>query len=555
MEEQLGSADFTSGIMPFIQQLSGLAGQNPFYIGWYFFTHGFWIVVVIIFAKALYDLWLDGRQGQFANKWKFILLAIDIPKNNIQTPKAVESIFAALMGAQKNPNLVDTYWEGWLQESFSFEIVSLEGYVQFLVRCTTGSRDLIEAAVYAQYPDAEITEVEDYAKDYAKLRFPNPEYNLWGTEFILVKPFPYPIRSYNEFEHTLSGELLDPMAGLMEILTRFGPGEQLWLQLVVTPMPAGQWGDVAEQTVKKMTGQTFEPPKTFSDQIFGVVDAVASNVNLLLNEMIGGEAVVKKEEKKDWNIQKMSPGEKNVLEKIQNKLSKHRFRFKYRLIYLGKNEVFNKGRGISAVIGAIQQFNSTDCNGFKPGKRTKTAADYFMTAKRVAEKQNKIFRQYVTRTNFYGENVGNHFICQEELATLWHFPVMSVKAATVEKTESKRAAPPSRLPYHQRIRGARIEPPMDFGDEARAMERAPKRKSAEPVKPILPLMPGMEAEAIEENPITPEAEIKSAEMKLPVKKVTPKMPTISLAKPAEKIDSQKPEPIKKPAPPPNLPFV
>ncbi len=552
MEEQLGSG-FLTGMAPFIRQLSDIASQNPLYVGWYFFTHGFWIIVVIIFAKALYDLWLDGRQGRFYKKWTFVLLAIDIPKNNIQTPKAVESIFAALMGAQKNYNLVDTYWEGALQQSFSFEIVSLEGYVQFLVRCTTETRDLIEAAVYAQYPDAEITEVEDYAKDYAKLRFPNPEYNLWGTEFVLVKDFPYPVRSYNEFEHTLSGELLDPMAGLMEILTRFGPGEQLWLQLVATPMPAGKWGEVAEKTVKKMTGQTYEPSKTFSDQIFGVVDAAASNVNLLLNEIIGGEAEAKKDEKKDWNIQKLSPGEKNVLEKIQNKLSKHRFRFKYRLVYLGKNEVFNKGRGVGAVIGAIQQFNSSDCNGFKPGKRTKTAVDYFLTTKRIAERQNKILRQYVTRTNFYGEDVGNHYMCQEELATLWHFPVMSVKAATVEKTESKRAAPPSRLPYHQRISEARQELLAAGDNLIPVVEKPAKRKSSEPARPIMPSLPTLEEETDDKKT----TEAAAAEPKT-IKKEAPATPSISPLKnktAAEPIDSPKPAPIKKPAPPPNLPFI
>jgi hypothetical protein len=559
MEEQL-SAGFLSGIGPFVQQLVDLANQNPVYVGWYFFSHGLWIIVVIIFAKALYNLWLDGRQGVFARKkWKFVLLAIDIPKNNIQTPKAVENIFSAVMGAQKSPNLVEEYWEGALQESFSFEIVSLEGYVQFLIRCTSGSRDLIEAAIYAQYPDAEITEVEDYTQDYAKLIFPNPEYNLWGTEFILVKDYPYPIRSYNEFEHTLSGELLDPMAGLMEIMTRFGPGEQLWLQLVVTPMPPGKWGDAAEKVVKKMSGQNYEPPKTFSDQIGGIADVFTNNLDLVLNETIGwslGGADAKKDDKKDWNLQKLTPGEKNVLEKVQNKLSKHRFRFKFRMIYLGKHEVFNKGRGISAVIGAIQQYNSSDCNGFKPGKRTKTSADYFLTAKRIAERQGKIMRQYVTRTNFYGEDVGNHFMCQEELATLWHFPVMSVKAATVERTESKRAAPPSRLPYQQRISAEKREVPV-------ASDEPVTKENVESIRPISPALPIVEESASIEAVLPTKAiaptiqtvetrkEIKS------IKKVAPTLPSISATVPAKKpetVNSGEPA-KKKAAPPPNLPFA
>jgi len=240
--------------------------QNPTTIALRLFLDGGWVIFLLLFIYGLYTVWLDNKRGQFAGKWKHVLLAIDIPKNNIQTPKAVESIFIALAGAQSSGNLIDIYWQGKVQESFSFEIVSLEGYIQFLVRTPKHFRDLIEAAIYAQYPDAEITEVDDYALTYQAIRFPNDQYNLWGTEFVLAKDYPFPIRTYADFEHKLSGELIDPMAGTLEMLSRIGLGEQVWLQLVVTPQKPG-WGEKAKKVLKEMKGETYAPPETLTDKI------------------------------------------------------------------------------------------------------------------------------------------------------------------------------------------------------------------------------------------------------------------------------------------------
>ncbi|MFA5047707.1 MAG: hypothetical protein WC516_01555 [Patescibacteria group bacterium] len=425
------------------------SSQNPIDIGWQLFIRGGWIVFVIVLMFGIYDIWLDGRQGQYAGKWKWAMLAINIPKEIEQTPKAAENIFTALIGAQSNPNLIDKYWDGKIQESFSFELVSMGGYVQFLIRTPLHFRDLVESAVYAQYPDAEINEVEDYTTNYKKIRFPNKEYNLWGTEFVLTKDYPYPIKTYTEFEHTLSQSLVDPMAGLLEIMSRFSLDEQLWLQLVVTPVPP-VWGEKAKEVVKKLMGQEYKAPETWSDKLAKPVGYVSDVAMSFSNELFGPGGEVKKKEEDQWKMFKMSPGEKTILEGVQHKLSMPPLKAKFRLVYLAKNEVFAKGRGVAAVIGALQQFNTAGSNGFKPGKRTKTAADYFRVKQRVSHRQNKILRHFISRTNFYGESADNLFLNAEELASIWHFPVLTVKASLVEKIQNKKTAPPTRLPYQRR---------------------------------------------------------------------------------------------------------
>ena len=96
-----------------------LGTQDPFAVTSFIFWHGLWIIFLGAFIYAIYDVWLDGRQGMYVSKWKFVLLAIDIPKNNEQTPKAVENIFSTIAGAHTNFNLIDVYWTGKILDSFS----------------------------------------------------------------------------------------------------------------------------------------------------------------------------------------------------------------------------------------------------------------------------------------------------------------------------------------------------------------------------------------------------------------------------------------------------
>jgi len=438
-----------------LQELSAISDQGPLAIGWFLFIRGGWIVVIIALIVGLYEAWLDMRQGQYAGKWKFALLAIDIPKNNEQTPKAVENIFSALSAAQSNPNLVDKYWNGKIQESFSFELVSLEGYVQFIIRTPVHFRDLVEASVYAQYPDAEITEVEDYITPYKGMKFPNERYNLWGTELVLTKEDPYPLRTYPEFEHQMTQTFIDPMSSILEIMSRMGPGEQIWVQIITTPIKP-DWGEKAKKVVKMMVGEPYKAPHSGFNPL-APLDVLASAVGEISKEIgidLGGGAHAAAKEADQFKMFKITPGDRALLERIQVKLSKPPVKTKLRVVYLADKAAFDKGRGVAGLIGSFQQFGSQTGNSLKPGKKTKTAADYFRVAQRVADKQTKIIRHYVNRSSSKGES--SMLLNPEELATLWHFPVMTVKAAALEKIQSKKVAPPSRLPYEVRKMPTRV---------------------------------------------------------------------------------------------------
>lgn len=535
--------------------------RSPLAIGWDLFISGGWVVFSLAFAYGLYtEVFLDYRSGQFVSKWKFTLLAIDIPKNNEQTPKAMENVFSALAGVFSGPNLIDKYWNAKVTESFSFEIVSIEGHTRFLIRTPNHFRDFIESVLYSQYPEAEINEVSDYVDydseyidpktgqpvTFRNLSFPNPLYNLWGTEFVLVKSYPYPIRTYPEFEHQQTQQLIDPMSNILEVLSNMGSGEQLWLQLVVQPRAPG-WGEEAKKIVSKIQGKDYKAPESFDygNIITKPVEGLMGWISGLLLELTGVEfwpaTDEKKKEEDQWKMFKISPGERDVLIKVEKKISKQALKVKFRMAYIGKKGIFSKTRGVTGITGALQQFNTSDANAFKPGSYTKTAADYFFVDSRIAQRQNRLLRWFCNRTAWYGETNQEEkltLLNPEELATLWHFPVMTVKAAQVEKIGSKKAAPPTRLPYTKRA----APQPKD----ERRIPRQPLQVA--PIQPGTPLMDN--SSAVISEVTTPQP----IDYNIPsVAPVSPLATDSPVATAGQSTNAEAPN--KKGAPPSNLPFV
>jgi len=99
------------------------------------FLNGGWVIFLVMMIGAGKISWHDSRQALYhIKKRKFILLAIDVPRDNEQSPKAVENIFTHLHGSLSGSNtLYQEWWLGKTPDYFSMEIVSIEGYVQFIV--------------------------------------------------------------------------------------------------------------------------------------------------------------------------------------------------------------------------------------------------------------------------------------------------------------------------------------------------------------------------------------------------------------------------------------
>lgn len=424
-------------------------GDNPFAVSWWLFTHGGFIFFIWFAWFIFTHLWLETRQHHYNHHKQWMVLAIDIPRLHEQTPRAVENIFAHLAGAH-GPNSWKEKWiDGRTQDTISVEIISIEGHVQFLVHTTRNFRDLIEASLYAQYPDAEIVEVEDYTKKVPH-HYPDKEYDLFGTEMIPPKAGMdlYPLRTYPEFEDKVSGEFKDPMAVLLENMSRLQPGEQAWYQIVLTPIDQQDYRKKGEALIKKLTGQKVEHKDTLAQK---ALDMPLSIMNLALETTgIVPAHAPKKADSNPLNSRMwtMTPGERKVVEAVENKISKIAYSCKIRFILIARKETMKKSRFAHPFIGFIKQFNTNDMFSLKPESKKvgMNGTLWFFKDKRNNERKRKFIKAYSSRSNWAGTPL--YFLNIEELASLWHFPIsMQVKAPQLKKTEAKRSEPPINLPF------------------------------------------------------------------------------------------------------------
>lgn len=423
-------------------------GTNPFQAMWFFFSHGGWVIFIAVFLWAIVIGWVNWKQNIFNSKKQWVLLAIQVPRLHEQTPRAVDNMFAYLAGAHSANSWTEDWIIGRTQDTISIEIASIDGNVQFFIRTTRALRDLVEAAIYSQYPDAEIAEVEDYTLKVPQ-HYPDEEWDLWGTQFIPVKSDVFPLKTYPYFEDKVSGEFKDPLAAMLESLSRLHPGEQAWFQIVLTPIPQKEFQKKAESMVKKLAGQKVTPKKSLLEH---AADLPLTAMSAIAQEVMGGGGDGKPV-KKETNpllskLLHMTEGEKIVVAGVEEKLSKIVYLAKMRFIYVGKKEIMTKSRIAYSFIGSIKQFNTNNMLSVKPDFKSIgiSGALWFFKKTRNNERKNRLLMAYRNRSNWSG--LPNFHLCTEELATLWHFPItMQSKPPQLKKTESKRSEPPANIPF------------------------------------------------------------------------------------------------------------
>lgn len=434
-------------------RLADFFAAGPAEMAWLFFINVGWIILAIVLLLGIREVYLEYVQMQFASGLKYMILAVDIPRGNVQSPKAVENLFTYLGGAHGSINFFEKWFEGKFQQAFSFEIVSLDGYTQFLIRTPVEQRFLLESAIYSQYPDAEITEIDDYVGNVPQ-RFPDEDWDIWGGEFILGAPDVYPIKVYSEFldkQGDSEIQFKDPMASLMDLCSSLLPGEQLWLQFIVIPI-GFDWVKKADNEVNRILGKE-------KKQEGGLLKFVAW-LGDMSEYIFAIWQDIKPKESKALSMMDLTPKQIKQIEAIQNKASKLAFGFKMRTVYIAKKEAFNKGKAVSGLVGWVKQFIALDLNNFKPDMSvTATKTAYFRKDVRLITKKNLIMENYVNRS-LAGRDPG--ILNIEELATLWHFPLEAVvKAPLIQKAPGRKSGAPSSLPLASGTSDV-VAPPPDI---------------------------------------------------------------------------------------------
>ncbi len=432
--------------------------NKPFYVlFWMFFINGGFLLFLLVLLWCVYKMYIGTAIGIFMSKTKRICLSVDIPKNNMQTPKSIESLYLQIMSTYSKANLQEKYFKGKIQaETFGFEIVSLDGYIQFIIYCPASTRDIVESSIFAQYPDAEIMEIPDYTQSFPD-SFPSDDWDMWATELDLKTPKEdfYPLKTYSDFidEDAEESRYKDPLAGVLEIMSKLKMGENLCIQVLVRPHDPGDssWYKKVRTEINSVIGVK-EPEKPKSDNVIlkilnPFVVIVKDVFSQILTTSISQDPEMKKEEKTDltaWAT-KLRPDQKIAIELMEKKISKKAMESKIRIMYIAKKEVMNKAKGISGIMGTISQFNNPYGSSLVPsGDVTTGVPKYFRVKQRVAKRQSLFIKAYKGRSMWRGKVM--YHLNAEELASIFHFPNISVKAPMMTKVESKKVEPPMDLP-------------------------------------------------------------------------------------------------------------
>lgn len=398
-----------------------------------------WIPIAITFIWGLVLVWQSQRQGNWVGSLNNVLLAIDVPAATEQSPKALENLFANLYGSRSNYTWKETWIIGKVPPVFSFEIISAQGYIQFLVHTQTKYRDLIEASIYAQYPEAEITEVEDYTS-FLPSKFPDDEYEVWGSELRLKEPNMFPIRTYEHFEDRISQEIKDPLGQILEQLSKMRPGEHFWIQFLAAPADNG-WKKEAVEYIEKTYGREKQVKKS---GLQSVVETAFSVPNALIDEAFGLGKSGDKKEDDPFAAFRITPAEKEKLEAVLLKSGKVGYDVKIRMVYAARKEVFNKGARAPMIKGMLLQYSHLHMNSFGLYGPVTPKDDYFWQLWSYYPRVQRLVNAYKSRS--FGAGATPMILNTEELATLWHFPAIGIKAPLIKKAEARRAEPPTGLP-------------------------------------------------------------------------------------------------------------
>ena len=135
-------------------------------------------------------------------------MLIRVPHRNDKPPRVFEELLMNLHGLLH-------------RRKVSLELASLNQHIYFFIRTPEDMYHLIEGQVYAQYLDAEIDVVQDYAQNVTGLA-------LAGSDIRLKRSDLYPFKTYAAFEG-------DSMAGIFSLFTRATQNEEVWMQIVMEP--------------------------------------------------------------------------------------------------------------------------------------------------------------------------------------------------------------------------------------------------------------------------------------------------------------------------------
>jgi hypothetical protein len=382
-------------------------------------------------------VWVHYVRELYISAQGFILLEIKIPREITKSPRAMELALTSLYHAGSETTYGGRFWRGSVRTWFSLELVSLGGNIHFYVWGAGRFRTLIEAALYAQFPEIEIHEVEDYAK---KFEYNSEYHRLYYIEF-QYKPDnsshhykdTYQLKSYVDFELDKDPKeefKVDPLAQVLEFMGSIKSYEQMWIQIMIRAESAegvlkrtgSSWTSHMDEEVRQIKIEALKDPRSPDDP---------------------------SKYSKDSSTGRMTTEQQDRMKHLERHKSKTHFQTAIRGVFFGDERYgqFN-GQFISSFRELYRVFDSSSYNKLRPANGLDFDYPWQDIGGRVRiERSRRFFDAYQRRSSFYPPwEIDHRVMTTEALATIFHFPSSSIKTPGIQRIAAKKAEPPINLP-------------------------------------------------------------------------------------------------------------
>ncbi len=420
---------------------------NLFYftLRWMLGTAPIWLPVAL--WMACWNAWVWYVQALFLSSRNPILLEVKMPRDITKSPRAMELALTGFSISSGETTFIHRGWKGQIRTYFSFEMTSFGGEIHFYIWCWKNYRSAVEMAMYAQYPEIELVEVEDYA---SKFRYDPKVHSCFATDFrreshadhdLVVgtrNVDAYPIRTYIDFELDKDPKeefKVEPLAMVVEYLGALTPGEQTWVQIVFRK--AGNYDHVLF-------------PDNMEDEweqaVHDEVNRVRFKATSRPHDPHGhGDP---HEDDDRASFPHPTESQREQLQSMERNFGKHPFEVGMRGIHISSKGLH--GPSYAGLRYLWRPFNNPQFRSALKPKRWTNDFDYPWQDINGFRNELMIrrFLDAYRRRSFFTSpwKTPTFVMTNEEIATIWHPPSRTIQTPGLERIPATKASAPMNLP-------------------------------------------------------------------------------------------------------------
>jgi hypothetical protein len=330
----------------------------------------------------------------------------------------MEQLFASLSSIREEMLKKLIYGPFYLSFEIATPVDSKE--IFFYVSVPRKFQSIIEKQIYSFYQDAEIKKIDDY-----NIFVPNGGFA--ASYMSLSRKHIFPVKTYKQLE-------TDPLLSITSALSKIPIGKGAALQVIVKPA-GNTWKDESKRAAKAM-----QKGKGFNGQ---TESSLAVKIFKEFAGIVLAPNAEKAEKQKQEEAQiKLTPEQEETIKAVESKAAKIGFEVNVRLVTSAptKEEAENL---LKELENSFTQFNAPNLNSFKVVESFFNKAGFL----------NKTVYNFIFR-NF--EKKRKMILNTEELASLFHFPIITTETPQVKWLKAKQAPPPANISSEGLVLGHNI---------------------------------------------------------------------------------------------------